>query len=53
MDGRNVSFLDPDCIRENMFGMDGIHLNPGGTEVHGQKVKWWVQKNCVEVVRME
>lgn len=53
MGERNVSFLDPDCIRENMFGMDGMHLNPEGTEVLGRKVKRWVQENCVEVVRTE
>ncbi|XP_047739185.1 putative protein TPRXL [Hyalella azteca] len=39
MGERNVSFLDPDCIRENMFGMDGMHLNPEGTEVLERKVK--------------
>jgi hypothetical protein len=53
MGERNVRFLDPDCIRYIMFGMDRMHLNPEGTEVLGQKVKWWVQENCVEVVHTE
>jgi lysophospholipase L1-like esterase len=53
MGERHVGFLDPDCIRENMFGMDGMHLNPEGTEVLGRTVKRWVQENCAEVVRTE
>ena len=42
-----VSYLDPDCMKEHMYRIDGVHLNNEGAEVFGRKVRQWVQASCV------
>jgi lysophospholipase L1-like esterase len=44
---KRVSYIDPDCMKEHMYRVDGVHLNNEGAEVFGQKVRHWVQASCV------
>ena len=44
---KRVSYIDPDCMKEHMYRIDGVHLNNEGAEVFGRKVRQWVQASCV------
>ena len=44
---KRVSYIDPDCMKEHMYKMDGVHLNNEGAEVFGRKVRRWVLASCV------